>query len=177
MARLWRWNPSRWSHLSGIVALVLLTGCTGYPRLLSLPYASSGRGFNSANSELTPQLGAQLVVFISDRNGSQDVYLFDLNRRQLIDLPGLNSLEVTASDPSLSEDGRYIAYTASRYGVADIYLYDRETGTNRNLTENLQAEVRHPNISADGERIAFAANRDGHWDVLVCDRRGKVLQQ
>ena len=171
----WRWSRRGLPCLSGAIALALLTGCTGYPRLLNFPYSSSDRGLNSRRADLTPYLSGNLIIFASNRNGSQDIYLFDADRRQLIDLPGLNSLDATAAEPTLSEDGRYIAYTASRYGVADIYLYDRETGMNRNLTEKLQAEVRSPSISADGDRIAFAANREGRWDVLVYDRRGRPL--
>ncbi|NJL00419.1 MAG: TolB family protein [Spirulinaceae cyanobacterium SM2_1_0] len=169
------WRRSQLWQLSAAIALLLLSGCTGYPRLLNFPQASSGRSLNTANSELTPHLADNLIVFVSDRNGSPDIYLFDADRRQLISLPGLNALDATVSDPTISEDGRYIAYTASRYGVTDIYLYDRETSSNRNLTDALQAEVRHPAISADGERIAFAASRSGQWDVLIYNRQGRPV--
>ncbi|NEO27209.1 MAG: TolB family protein [Kamptonema sp. SIO4C4] len=154
----------------------VLGGCQGYPRLLNFPYDTSGQGLNSPASELSPQVSDQYIVFVSDRNGSQDIYLFDAENRQLLPIPGLNALDMAASDPSISEDGRYIVYTASRLGQSEIYIYDRETGVDRNLTDNLQAEVRHPQISADGSRIAFEANRDGQWDILVYDRSGKTVQ-
>ncbi|AFY76204.1 MAG: TolB family protein [Hydrococcus sp. C42_A2020_068] len=158
-----------------VVLTSLLSSCTGYPRFLNFPFDPGGRSLNSPNSELSPQVNAPYIVFVSDRNGSQDVYLFDARRRQLIDLPGLNSLDEIASHPAISEDGRYIVFAGSRQGRADIYLYDRETQQKRNLTENLPAEVRNPTISTDGSRIAFEVAKNGQWDILVCDRNGQPL--
>jgi Tol biopolymer transport system component len=164
--------------LISIVALTsLLSSCGGYPRLLNFPFDPGGRGLNSRNSELDPQISASYIVFASDRNGSQDVYLFDARARRLIDLPGLNSLDEIASHPSISEDGRYIVFTGSRQGRTDIYLYDRETQQKRNLTENLSAEVRNPSINADGNRIVYEVAKNGQWDIVVCDRSGRIIKQ
>jgi Tol biopolymer transport system component len=153
----------------------LLTGCGGYPRLLSFPFDPGGRGLNSLASELNPQINSSYLVFISDRNGSPDVYLFDLNSRRLIDLPGLNALDEIASDPSISEDGRYLVFAGSRQGKTSIYLYDRDTQQKRSLSDNIQGIVRNPTISADGSAIAFEVATDGHWDLMISDRSGKTL--
>lgn len=161
--------------LSAAVAS-LLSSCTGSGLLLDFPFDPAGRSLNSPQSELMPQVAGPYVVFVSDRRGSQDVYLYDAYQRRLIDLPGLNSLDAIASHPDISEDGRTIAFTATREGRSDIYLYNRETNQLRNLTQNLQAEVRHPTISADGSRIAFESSENGQWDIVVYDRSGKRLQ-
>ncbi|NWF57837.1 MAG: TolB family protein [Fischerella sp.] len=153
----------------------LLTGCGGYPRLLSYPFDPGGRSLNSLASELSPQISGRFIVFASDRRGSQDVYMFDMVTRSLIDLPGLNSFDAIASHPSVSDDGRYIVFAASRQGRVAIFLYDRETRQSRNLTANLQAEVRKPTISADGARIAFEYSNNGQWDILVYNRSGQPL--
>ena len=153
-----------------------ISGCVGYPRLVNFPFDRLGKSLNSPAAELTPQVSSRYLVFVSDRNGSQDIYLYDLNKRRLIDLPGLNSLREIASHPSVSEDGRYIAFTASSQGRSHIYLYDRETQQKRLLTDNLDAEVRNPTISADGSVIAFEAASDGQWDILVYDRFGQPLE-
>jgi Tol biopolymer transport system component len=153
----------------------LLTGCFGYPRLLSYPFDSGGRGLNSLASELNPQTSGRYIVFISDRRGSHDVYMFDTLTRNLVDLPDLNSLDTITSHPSVSQDGRYIVFVASRQGRKSIFLYDRETRQLRNLTANLQAEVSNPTISADGSRIAFEFTNNGQWDILVYDRFGRRL--
>lgn len=153
----------------------LLTSCTGYPRLLSYPFDPGGRSLNSPSSELTPQVASRYVVFTSDRFGSQDVYLFDMVNQSLIDLPGLNAFDAIASNPDVSENGRYIVFAASRQGRGGIFLYDRETRQSRNLTANLQAEVRNPTISADGNRIAFESSANGQWDILVYNRSGQPI--
>lgn len=153
----------------------LLSSCTGYPRLLNFPFDPGGRSLNSPASELTPQIARRYIVFTSDRLGRQDIYLFDTVQQGLIDLPGLNAFDAIASDPDVSENGRYIVFTASRQGRLGIFLYDRETRSLRNLTANLQAEVRNPTISADGSTIAFESSANGQWDILVYDRSGQPL--
>jgi Tol biopolymer transport system component len=101
--------------------------------------------------------------------------LYDATTRSLIDLPGLNALDTIASHPAVSEDGQIIVFAATRQGRSGIYLYNRETRQLRNITENLQAEVRNPTISADGSTIAFESGKNGQWDILVYDRSGKPL--
>ena len=162
--------------LSAAVALAgLLTGCTGAMRLLDFPFDPGGRSLNSPASELTPYVAGRYIVFVSDRRGSQDVYLYDATDRRLIDLPGLNALNAIASHPAITEDGRTIVFAATRQGRSAIYLYNRETRQLRNLTENLQAEVRNPTISADGSTIAFESSENGRWGIVVYDRSGKPL--
>lgn len=162
--------------LSAIITLPgLLSSCSGSGRLMSFPFDSAGRSLNSPASELTPQVASRYIVFISDRRSTQDVYLFDTVDRRLIDLPGLNALDAIASHPSISADGRYIVFAASRQGRSGIYLYDRETRQLRNLTENLQVEVRNPTISADGGIIAFESSENGQWDIAVYGRSGEPL--
>ncbi len=154
----------------------MMTGCVGYPRYLNFPFDGGGRGLNSRSSDLEPQVTSTYIVFISDRNGSQDVYLFDAQQKELISLPGLNALDEIASHPSISEDGRYLVFASSRQGKSNIYVYDRETEQKRNLTANLQAEVRHPIINADGTQIAFEVAKDGQWDIMIYDLFGNPLE-
>lgn len=161
--------------LPALAIFSLLSSCTGYPRLLSFPFDPAGRGLNSPAGEITPQISGRYIVFVSDRKGRQDIYLYDGIARRLIDLPGLNSLDMIASHPAVSEDGRFIVFAGSRQGRIDIYLYNRELRLVRNLTENLQAEVRNPTISADGSRIAFEAGAQGQWNIKVIDSSGQPL--
>ena len=158
-----------------LILLCLLSSCSSYSRLVEFPFDAAGRGLNSPSSELTPQIAAQAIVFVSDRNGSQDIYLYDIQTRRLLTLPGLNSLNEIASQPSISADGRYLVFAASVQGKSYIYLYDRETQQKRNLTPNLKAEVRNPAISADGSTVAFEVGSDGQWDIWVGDRSGQPL--
>lgn len=162
--------------LLAVISLTgLLTGCSSSTRLLEFPFDPGGRGLNSLASELTPNVAGRYIVFISDRRGSQDVYLYDAMTNSLMDLPGLNALDAIASHPAITEDGKMIVFAATRRGRSGIYLYNRETRQLRNLTENLQAEVRNPTISADGSTIAFESSENGRWNIVVYDRSGKPL--
>ncbi|MEM7553007.1 MAG: Tol biopolymer transporter periplasmic protein [Cyanobacteria bacterium P01_A01_bin.84] len=158
-----------------ITTIGLLGSCTGSPHILHYPVDPGGRDLNSPASELNPHISGKYIVFTTDRRGSQDIYLFDRTTRKLIDLSGLNSYNAIASHPSISQDGRYIVFAASRQGRTGIFLYDRETRQSRNLTANIQAEVRNPTISADGNTIAFESSVDGQWDITVYDRFGRPL--
>lgn len=152
----------------------LAGGCT-YPQMLNIPIDASGRSVNSLYADLQPALTGQYIVWISDRGTSQDLYLYDLKSRQLIDLPGLNAVDSVASHPDLSADGRYIVFAASRQGRSNIFIYDRQLRTLKNLTENLNADVRHPTISSDGTIIAFESNARGQWDIVLYTRSGQPV--
>lgn len=158
-----------------ILCSTLLTGCFGYPRLLSYPFDSGGRSLNSFSSELNPQISGRYIVFTSDRRGSQDVYMFDTVTRNLVYLPDLNSFDTIASHPAASADGKFIVFAASRQGRTQIVFYDRDVRQSRNLAGDIQGEVRNPTISADGSRIAFEYSNNGQWDILVYDRFGRKL--
>jgi Tol biopolymer transport system component len=153
-----------------------LHGCSGYPSILNFPIDPGGRSLNSRSLELDPEVAGKYVVFASDRNGSQDIYLFEIDTQQITLLPGLNSLNEIASQPSVSEDGRYIVFAVDRLGESDIYLYDREFQQKRNLTADLNQEVRNPNISADGSKVAYEVAENGQWDIVLVDRSGKRIE-
>lgn len=166
-----RWNPIT----RVIVGLTIgLTSCSG-PQPLNFPFDAGGRGLNSPFAEMEPRLVGRYLVFASDRRGSQDIYLYDITQQRLLDLPGLNAINLMATHPSVSETGRYIVFAGSREGRTSIYLYDRDLRQLRNLTADLRAEVRHPTISADGNIIAFESNARGQWDVELYTRSGQPL--
>ncbi len=148
---------------------ILFNGCGGYPSIVSLPYDFRGTSINSAANESYPQIAPPYIVFVSDRNGIQSIYLYNSQTRKLVDTPGLNFLDAIASSPSISADGRFIVFVANRNGRSAIYLYDRETRQRRNLTENIEAEVRNPNISSDGNKIAYEIALNGHWEIALID--------
>lgn len=151
-----------------------LGGCVG-PSLVNFPFDPGGRSLNSSFGEMTPRIAGRYLVFASDRRGSQDVYLYDTVTRNLIDLPGLNAIDLVAASPAISENGRFIVFAGTREGRSGIYLYDRETRQLRNLTENLRAEVRNPTISADGNTIAFESSARGQWDLALINRNGQPI--
>jgi Tol biopolymer transport system component len=94
-------------------------------------------------------------------------------------------------DPSISADGRYVAFysqeatvvTGDTNGAFDVFVYDRRTGktTRESLSDHgaqLGGDSGHPTISADGRYVAFMSeagnatpgDRNGVQDVFVRDR-------
>ena len=76
-----------------------------------------------------------------------------------------------AGGPSVSADGRWIAYQVWQFGSTDIQLLDALTGMIDPLPSlNSSAEEVAPILSPDGQWITFTSNRNGLWDVFMYDR-------
>ena len=75
--------------------------------------------------------------------------------------PGL----VALSSPSWSPDGQRIVFSGiAQSGFSDLYAFDLETETLRQLTDDAYHDA-NPAWSPDGERIAWSSDRtsEGVW--------------
>jgi len=100
--------------------------------------------------------GDNQIVIVRADNGTVD-------RR--IDFEG----EVGAvSNPSWSPDGRFIAFSGSKGGISDIYLYDLETEETVQLTNDKYGDLQ-PDWSPDGTTIVFTSDRgpETNFEALV----------
>ncbi|UYM06885.1 TolB family protein [Solicola gregarius] len=93
--------------------------------------------------------GGRYVTFSATVRGERRVRLFDAKASKLRTI-------AIGQAPSLSENGRYIAYTGK--GGAGLYLWDRKTQRKRLLTvgpsgNGAQAHLRQPDISPNGRWI------------------------
>lgn len=143
--------------------------------LASCSYDDIPIGSTSLNSRYTeeqPTLSGngRFLAFVSNRNGNQQLLLYDLEQQQFIRTPSLNQPETIAESPSLSYTGRYIAYITSDQGRPVVALYDRATQQSQILTPIYRGWVRNPSISPSGRYIVFETTIRGHWDIEVLDR-------
>ena len=131
---------------------------------------------NSRYNDEQPALSGngRFLAFVSNRNGSHSILLYDLKQQQVIPLPSLNQRETIAESPSLSYTGRYIAYIVSEQGRPTIALYDRATQQSQLLTQWYPGWVRSPNISPDGRYVVFESGSRGQWDIEVLDRGANI---
>src|SRR6266540_3523871 len=81
------------------------------------------------------------------------------------------------ADPQISPDGRWVAYSATRYskernaGNSDIWIVPLAGGNPRQLTQSEKRD-NTPRWSSDGRRIAFISARDGAPQIWVMDLSG-----
>ncbi|MGD8869528.1 MAG: protein kinase, partial [Gemmatimonadales bacterium] len=74
-------------------------------------------------------------------------------------------------DAQISPDGTQVAYLSSRTGNSEIWLIDRASGRERQLTDR-EASDWSPSWSPDGREVVFASNVDGPpslWIIKVDD--------
>jgi Tol biopolymer transport system component len=110
------------------------------------------------------------LAYVSNRNGKSQIIIYDLSKKTIVNLPGLNSSGAIAESPSLSYTGRYITYISSIQGRPDLILYDRATQRSEILTQGYRNWLRNPHISPNGRYIVFETARRGQWDIEVLDR-------
>jgi Tol biopolymer transport system component/tRNA A-37 threonylcarbamoyl transferase component Bud32 len=85
-----------------------------------------------------------------------------------------------ASSPTLSRDGRRMAYTQTSQNI-NIWRYEVPQGAGRTsprrklITSTEQDES--PDFSPDGKRIAFESTRSGPWEIWVCASDGSNARQ
>lgn len=118
----------------------------------------------------TPLVGNRLIAFVSNRNGNDDIFLYDVITTAYNPLPNANT-PLAETNPEISADGRFMVYQTTRNGNADILLYDILTGSIDTLPViNTPAFEGQPSVSADGRFIAFVTDRVGSLDVNLYDR-------
>ncbi len=151
------------------------------------PAISSNGQFVAFHSFATNLVGG-------DTNNVADVFIHDRNIRQTA-LVSKNASGVIGNDisydPSVSADGRYVAYWSYASNLvsndsndrADVFVYDRSTGTTQRISVNGSGvggngNSSHPEISDDGRYVVYqskasnlvAGDGAGYEDVFLYDR-------
>jgi len=132
-------------------------GFDGNPQadLTETRYARIGR-------YITGAVGGLIVLWAQEEAEQQDnVYLFDYRIGHARDLPEPDLPKVT---PTLSPDGRLIAFVGPARIGAQLYLYDPATEQIKQLT-NKPAKTHSPMFISNTE-ILFGSDRDGKDNEL-----------
>ncbi len=155
----------------GVCLLLGLLGCRTHS-VLTPPTQHLGATLNSPVTDGEPRFSydGRYLVFASDRQSQRNVLLYDVQRRRLVQLPGLNKPNTMQHQPDISADGRYIVYLSEEQGKPDIFVYDRLKKSTERITTQVLGGVRHPTISGNGRFIAFESNRSGQWNIEIYDR-------
>ncbi|MDQ3014030.1 MAG: DPP IV N-terminal domain-containing protein, partial [Acidobacteriota bacterium] len=106
------------------------------------------------------------LIYISRSSGSQDIWMMDQNGKSQ---QQLTTPETRAEAyPSVSPDGRYIAFSSNRTGNSNIYRLDTNSGDQLQLTKGPSEEF--PAISADGKWVIYTATTSSKftlWKVPI----------
>ena len=111
-----------------------------------------------ANQSAFGTLGGpnEQIVFFSDRDGSQQIYVMNAadgsNQTRLTDNPTWDSF------PRWSPDGTKIAFDSNRDGNQEIYVMNAADGSNQTRLTKSNADDCNPKWSPDGIKIAFDSN-------------------
>ncbi len=206
----------RWSITAGVVALTiaalllasisLAKGGDEPTTTLVSRAGKNGKGGDANSIEPAISGDGRYVAFVSRaknlssaaKRGSREVFVRDMKTGQVTLVSranGPNGAAATgyAGEPSISADGRYVAFTsfapnlsAEPAGEGGVYVRDLQAGTtilasraNGPTGAPPDATAREPSISADGLHVAFESSANnlvaddskapGQSDVFVRD--------
>jgi len=144
--------------LLATLALAILTGCS-----------------KTTQTRVPDSSGTHLLVFASDRNqstGQFDIYLYDLDALGFRLISNLNSISVADLNPTITPEGRVIAFQSNRGGSSgsDILLYDRAIANFVTAPGvNTVNDETDPAFSHDGRYLAFTRTIGGLKQIELDD--------
>ena len=131
----------------------------------------SGQGEVSSDGRTIAFASNASNLVSSDNNGTTDVFVRPLapaGATELVSItPNGAQFASGAGAPTVSGDGRYVAFLGNDGTVVGLYLRDRATNTTESIA--LGAGIQPAAISADGGTLAFITHRDARR--LGCKRR------
>jgi WD40 repeat protein len=120
--------------------------------------------------------GRRMAYVNLTTTGHLDAVLFDPEREAVVGEPKeIVRSAKGASRPSLSPDGKWLAYNSTEQ-EEHLFVMRADGSGLRQLTGGNERN-RGPRWSPDGKRIAFFSNRSGAWEIWTTDPEGSEFHQ
>ena len=128
---------------------------------------------NDLVKEITGKSGLFLssIVFVSDRDGSKDLYAMDFDGRNVRRLTSHHSL---AMNPDAR--GGKVVFTSYASGFPQIWMMNADGLGAREIRTGLELNA-SPALSPDGTQIAFVGSARGNPDIYVVTTAGTNLRR
>ena len=130
---------------------------------------SSRPGINGAPA-FSPD-GRSLVVTLGGVDGNLDIYVLEINSRQVKRLTTHRAID---TEGTWSPDGRFIYFTSDRSGGPQIYRVPVNGGSPERITFEGSYNAR-PRLSPDGSKLAMVHNDRGNYRIAVFDMEREDL--
>lgn len=113
------------------------------------------------------------VVFRSQADGNDDIYLVDAYGRQE---QRLTTHEERDIQPSWNPEGNKVVFSTERWGAFELAVMDLETKSIERLTYD-QAGSLEPRWSPDGSQIVFVSHRHGNATLYLFRLQDKSFKR
>jgi Tol biopolymer transport system component len=121
-------------------------------------------------------------VFVSDREGSPHLYLYDRTRGAVDSLVDLRSSGARDLDPTLTPNGLYLCFASDRPGEGgfDVFLAHLDAVPPSVTTLaglNTSGDERHPRLGHSAAYVAYQGQRADStgWNVRYYSRSGGIV--
>ncbi|MCJ7472635.1 MAG: DUF5050 domain-containing protein, partial [Actinobacteria bacterium] len=110
------------------------------------------------------------IVFVSNKNGNEDIFSMDLDGSNLKQLTDSSRKDAY---PAVSPDGKKIAYTSDIDGDGNWQIVVMNwDGTNKIQITDDRVPGGYPTWSFDGRYIFYEVNKDGDWEIYRINSDG-----
>ena len=127
--------------------------------------------FDGIASSPTWHPSGQSIALTISKNGNKDIYLYDLESKNLTRLTENISIDTEAS---FSPDGNKIAFTSNRTGQVQIYIKDLKSGKISRATFEGSYNAK-PVFSPDGKDLALIHRVGKDYRVALLDIASRNL--
>ena len=113
-----------------------------------------------------------LMAFVSDRMGNPNVFIKDLSGGSVrrVSKSGYNT------NPSMSPDGKFVAYSKQAGGGHRIFVYELATDTEKQISFGPGSDE-NPSFAPDNYFVAFSSSRSGGRKIYMTTRNGDSAVQ